>query len=62
MTAHMFVGKKILVGFARGQALCRLEAVDSSFWEISGSREFEAHILMEKFSLRNAAEITAYAV
>lgn len=38
------------VGFKSGKELFRLEAVDSSFWEVSGPMEFEAHML-KKYGL-----------
>ena len=33
------------VGLAAGQELFELRAVDSSYWEVSGPRTFEAHML-----------------
>lgn len=33
------------VAFASGEEQCRLLAVDSSFWEISGNPDFELHML-----------------
>ena len=33
------------VGSARGERLFELMAVDSSFWEVSGSQLFESHML-----------------
>jgi hypothetical protein len=33
------------VALAGGHERCRLEAVDSSFWEITATPEFEAHMM-----------------
>jgi len=33
------------VGKSGGVSICELRAVDSSFWEITGSQPFEAHML-----------------
>jgi hypothetical protein len=34
------------VGLAGGQPVFELVAVDSSFWEVTGSRAFESHMLV----------------
>ena len=33
------------VGISQGREHCRLEAIDSSFWEVSGSVELEAQMV-----------------
>ena len=38
------------VGLKSGKELFRLDAVDSSFWEVSGPMEFEAH-MVQKYGL-----------
>ncbi|MFC3147806.1 hypothetical protein [Piscinibacterium candidicorallinum] len=32
------------IGVCQGEECCRLTAVDSSFWEVSGPPDFEAHM------------------